>query len=400
MYPGVPQVVLRGQVLSGSSSLGLIPVAVPPKVASPKLVTSSLESAPGWYYRRFSQWSGPYWWHDPAAPHRWPVPAPRKPAVETGPSQSSESHSSASTAAARPSLTHTPHRPPEPRALSFLWQKAGELLCAPHLRVAWSHHDQSELWCHVWHRRKRKRITLHTSHLSLQRFYHHSGAMGRYKPRDKRRQLTLKRQTFPLLQQEASFSHSQKKMQCKNLSKHERFSAISACVFLQILWVWLNGNLQGLVNITSVPARYSVVPLFPLSTVNQLKIKHLLNFVRAKSIFFFMNVSDLPWHETRIEPVLVPGRFKILRPPSPGVLLSVAWFWLKHVSIGEKPPASLLPWILSWLTVIAVRFAKGQKHLDYAHVSLHGNARLHLPAPTSPFLSTETKTQFFTWRRH
>lgn len=95
-----------------------------------------------------------------------------------------------------------------------------------------------------------------------------------------------------------------------------------------------------------------------------------------------MNISDLPCCDTRIKPVLVAGRFNLTLSLSRR-LLSVVWFWLKRVSAGRKPPASLLPWMLSWLTVIAAHFAKGHKRLYYTHVSLHGNVRLHLTTPTA-----------------
>lgn len=65
-------------------------------------------------------------------------------------------------------------------------------------------------------------------------------------------------------------------------------SAISPRALLQILWVWLNSSLQGWDNITCVPARYSVVPLFALSPLN--KNKTPFKYCQNKINFFFFNV--------------------------------------------------------------------------------------------------------------
>lgn len=157
---------------------------------------------------------------------------------------------------------------------------------------------------------------------------------------------------------------------------------------------------QGFDLISDTAETKALVPLLPLATVN--KIKHLnLHNVRSKSVVLSMNISALPGCDTRIEPVLVPGRFNLTSSLSRR-LLYVVWFWLKGVSVGGKPPASPLPWMFSWLAVIATCFAKGHKRLYDAHVSLRGNIRLHLTAATAhPSAQKPAKSKavfFLTWQ--
>lgn len=157
----------------------------------------------------------------------------------------------------------------------------------------------------------------------------------------------------------------------------------------------------GGLELISVPAGYSAVPLFPLSVANYIKLKQLVDIIRPKTYFKKMTNNVLPRCYTRIKPVLVPGRF-VLGLSISQALICVLWFWLMSVNAGGKAPASVLLWVLPLLTLIAAHLAEGHERLYYPHVALHGNLRLHLSAPTAhpSAPNPEAQMQFVTWWTH